>query len=112
MQTHVFTYRYYNVDDWVLFGSEATNTQKFNRMRKIRMNDFGLRFPSGQTYRIGLSTIIEASKMTPTPTEAFDMMEDFVREFRMIRAQNEGKRFCLKGFLRTHSRLSNHTRSG
>ena len=60
-------------------------------MSKIWMNDFGLRFPSGQTYRIGLSTIIEASEMTLTPTEAFDMMEDFVAEFRMIRTQNEGR---------------------
>ena len=55
------------------------------------MDEFGLRFPSGQTYRIGLPTIIAPSEITLTPTEAYDLMEDFVAEFRMIRTQNDGK---------------------
>jgi len=90
LQKHEFTYNYYTDDDWEYFCSEAKITQKFTKMSRTWIIAFGLRFLPAQTYRIGLSTIIEASKMTFAPTEAYDMMHEFVCEFKMVRGQTEG----------------------
>ena len=90
LQTHEFTYNYYSKDNWEYFCSDAKNPQKLTKMSKTWIIDFGFRFPTAQTYRIGLSTIIEASKITLTPTEAYDMVNEFVGEFKMIRGQTEG----------------------
>ena len=90
MQSHVFTYNYYNAGDWAFFCSLATTTAKFNKMSKIWMERFGLRYPTGQTYRTGLSTIIVASGMTLTPSAAYELGLEFSSEFKMIRAQTEG----------------------
>jgi hypothetical protein len=84
MQTHLYTYNYYSDDSWSVFGGTGSYKIKFNKMSKDWLA-WGLRFPSSPTFRIGLATIIVASKTEVTPTHALDLMKEFNTEFKVVR---------------------------
>ena len=68
-QTHLYTFNYYNEEHWSCWGGVATNRQKFNKMSKTWLQ-WGLHFPSGPTFRIGLATILVATEMNVAATHA------------------------------------------
>ena len=83
-QTHLFTFNYYTDDQWSFFGGVAVFKRKFNMMSKAWLH-WGLRFPSGPTYRRGLATILVASDLTATTTHAHLLFVEFTTEFKMLR---------------------------
>ena len=63
-QTHLFSYNYYEEDDWEYFSSDQhTMKEKFKRMSKAWLK-WGLKFPSGPTFRVGVATVCASSKKT------------------------------------------------
>ena len=90
IQTHMFSYNYNTDDDWSYYGGTATPQQKFNRMSKTWLR-WGLRYPSGPTSRIGVSSIFVATEWTVPATQAHELYLEFTIEFRTIRELNPGE---------------------
>ena len=84
MQTHLYSYNYYSADQWAFWYSLATMIEKYKEMSRIWLS-WGLVYPSGPTFRVGLATLIAASGEVATSTSAFKQMETFKIEFKAIR---------------------------
>ena len=91
-QTHMCSFNYYNDDDWGFFGGPEPFTMKFRWMSRKWLG-FGLRFPSGHTFRIGLATIFVASKTghTYTALHVHSLYKEFTMEFGAIRSVTIGE---------------------
>ena len=83
-QTHLTSYDYYTDDIWQYITSDKPLRKKMNTVSKEWIR-WGLRFPSGPTYRIGLSTILAASDTTASGHQAHSMFEEFKTEHKKLR---------------------------
>ena len=89
-QPHDYTYNYYDDAMWAVLGGPLSNRQKFNQVSKEWLG-WGLRYPSGPTFRTGLATILVASNSTVTAEHAHELFWEFVELFRQIRAVTDGE---------------------
>ena len=84
-QTHMHSYNYYTEEDWAYFFSkDHTLSDKLKHMSK-RWLSFGLKYPSGPTFRVGLATVCAASEQTLESQHAHSLLKEFVDEFRVLR---------------------------
>ena len=74
IQTHLFSFNYHTDEDWSYYGGTASLRLKFNRMSKTRLR-WGLPFPSGPNFRIGIATIFVATEMNVTATHAHEFVQ-------------------------------------
>ena len=90
LQTHLHSFRYYSEAQWVVWFSLATMLTKFRDMSRIWLG-WGLIYPSGPTFRVGLATIIVASGSVVSSTTAHEQLEEFKTEFKIIRGARPTK---------------------
>ena len=69
---------------WTFLQSDATIKKKSERTTKEWLG-WGLRFPSGPTYRVGLATICAASGLSVSGNQAHDMLMEFKGVFKTMR---------------------------
>jgi hypothetical protein len=84
LQEHLWSYRYYSPGQWDDWFSTLPLKEKMKLMSRIWLL-WGLAFPSGQTFRIGLATLFAAESRIISPEDAFVEVENFQKEFRIIR---------------------------
>ena len=85
LQTNLWSYRYYTAAQWTIFCSLVTSmVVKFRDMSRIWMS-WGLVYHSGPTFRIGLATIHVASESIVSSKTAYEQLEEFKEEFKIIR---------------------------
>jgi hypothetical protein len=84
-QTHMASFSYYTDEHWSLMCSDKTVKYKFNKTSKEWLR-WGLRYPSGPTYRLGVATILAASQLTVDGQQAHAMFEEFKDEHKKLRS--------------------------
>ena len=84
-QTHLYSHGYYTEVEWATFcdGSIPMH-EKYSTMQKSWLS-WGLRFPSGPSYRIGLATLLKASGIHASGHQAHDMLNEFKHGFKTLR---------------------------
>ena len=78
----------------MLMGSQSVQ-KKYTTLSHEWLR-WGLRFPSGPSFRVGLATILVAAEMIVTAKEAWQMFRDFVEEFTLVRKSTGGVATCRK----------------
>ena len=96
-QTHEYSYHYYTAEDWAMILSDATIKEKMRYLAKVWLK-WGLVYPSGPTFRVGLATIIVASKSTIDADTAYELLAEFTAEFRNMRGLKSSCRTTFKLF--------------
>jgi len=91
IQHHDYSYNYYTDAEWATWEGETSMRHKFIAMSKAWLK-WGLVYPVGSTFRIGLATIVVASRSTDSPdqTRLNDLYHEFVAEFRKVRSPDSG----------------------
>ena len=85
LQTNLFSFRYYTAAQWTIFCSLVTSmVVKFREMSRIWLS-WGLVYPSGPTFRIGLATLHVASDSIVSSKTAHEQLDEFKEEFKIIR---------------------------
>ena len=85
LQTNMWSYRYYTAAQWTIFCSLVTSmVVKFRDMSRIWIS-WGLVYHSGPTFRLGLATIHVASESIVSSKTAYEQLEEFKEEFKIIR---------------------------
>ena len=90
LQTNLHSFSYYTVDQWATFTSLDPMETKFNEMARAWLG-WGLVYPSGPTFRVGLATLIVASGTKIGPIKAHQLMGDFKTLFGDIRKRKPGR---------------------
>ena len=83
MQTHLYSYHYYTEEHWSIWGGIAPMVTKFKAMSRIWIG-WGLVYPSGPTYRVGIATIIAASESDVVATLAHELLKNFKDDSRFF----------------------------
>ena len=89
MQTHAFSFNYYNEETWSLLCSDKPNPTKFREISRQWIS-WGLRFPSGPTFRIGLATILASTSTEISPLQAHSLIGEFNNIFKDVRDAHSG----------------------
>ena len=89
-QTHITSFNYYTHAQWDdLMLPSVVLLWKFRLVSKIWLS-WGLIYPSGPSFRIGLATIIVACNFVASAEKAHELLLEFVEEFRSIRSVTDG----------------------
>jgi hypothetical protein len=94
-QTHLHSFLYYTQAIWMMLMGSQSVQKKYTALSHEWLR-WGLRFPSGPSFRVGLATILVAAEMIVTAKEAWQMFRDFVEEFLLVRKSTGGVATCRK----------------
>jgi hypothetical protein len=92
-QTHLHSFLYYTQAIWMMLMGSQSVQKKYTALSHEWLR-WGLRFPSGPSFRVGLATILVAVEMIVTAKQAYRMFRDFVEEFQLVRAATPGVATC------------------
>ncbi len=97
-QTHIYSHKYLSNDQWdYILDLTIAFAAKQTFLSKIWLG-WGLRFPSGPTFRHGLSLLTVASKLANcSPAQMHEHVTAFQKEFRKLRELYPGQA-TLKSF--------------
>jgi hypothetical protein len=86
-QSHLYSHRYLDSADWDYIQDETYTIKSKMTYLSKRWLSWGLRFPSGPTFRSGLALLAVASKLATIddPTKMHELVLMFQKEFRKLR---------------------------
>ncbi|MDA8583290.1 hypothetical protein N9L68_03630 [bacterium] len=83
--THLYSYGYYTDVEWATFSDESIPMHENNSAMQRAWLSWGLRVPSGPSYKVGLATLLKASGIHVSGHQAHDMLNEFKHGFKTLR---------------------------